>query len=61
TLTSKLVRSYFADDTEYTADGHRKVKWDCKNDAGEDVAPGVYLVLVKNNSKKRVMKVAVIR
>lgn len=61
TLTSKLVRSYSTDDTEFTADGYRKVKWDCKNDAGEDVAPGVYLVLVKNASKKKVMKVAVIR
>ncbi len=61
TLTSKVVRSYSADDTEFTTDGYRKVKWDCKNDAGEEVAPGVYLVLVKNASKKKVMKVAVIR
>lgn len=61
TLTSKLVKSFSSDDTEYTSDGYRKIKWDCKNDSGEDVAPGVYLVLVKNNSKKKVFKVAVIR
>ena len=61
TLTSKLVRSYSADDTEYTDDGFRKIKWDCKNDEGEDVAPGVYLILVKNSSKKKTFKVAVIR
>ena len=61
TLTSKLVKSFSADDTEFTADGFRKIVWNCKNDSGEDVAPGVYLVLVKNNSKKKVTKVAVIR
>lgn len=61
TLTSKLVRTFSADDTEFTKDGFRKIVWDCKNESGEDVAPGVYLVLVKNNSKKKVTKVAVIR
>ena len=61
TLTSKLVKSFSSADTEYTKDGYRKIKWDCKNDSGEKVAPGVYLVLIKNNSKKKVFKVAVIR
>lgn len=61
TLTSKLVKSFSSDDTEYTNDGFRKIKWNCKNESGEDVAPGVYFVLVKNNSKKKVFKVAVIR
>lgn len=61
TLTSKLIRSYSVDDTEYTDDGFRKIKWDCKNSEGEDVAPGVYLIMVKNNSKKKIFKVAVIR
>ncbi len=61
TLTSKLVRVFSPDDMEYTYDGFKKIKWDCKNDAGEDVAPGVYLILVKNDSKKKVFKVAVIR
>ena len=61
TLTAKLVKSFSADDTEYTSDGFRKIKWNCKNDSGEDVAPGVYLVLVKNDSKKKIFKVAVIR
>lgn len=61
TLTSKLIRSYSADDTEYTDDGFRKIKWDCKNSEGEDVAPGVYLIMVKNSSKKKIFKVAVIR
>jgi flagellar hook assembly protein FlgD len=49
------------DDTEYTDDGFRKIKWDCKNSDGEDVAPGIYLIMVKNNSKKKTFKVAVIR
>lgn len=61
TLTSKLIRSYSADDTEYTDDGFRKIKWDCKNSEGENVAPGVYLIMVKNSSKKKIFKVAVIR
>lgn len=61
TITSKLVRTFSANDTEITPDGFRKLKWDCKNDSGEDVAPGVYLVLAKNNSKKKTFKVAVIR
>ena len=61
TATSKLVKSFSIDDTEFTDDGFRFIKWDCKNDSGEEVAPGVYLVLVKNDSKKKVFKVAVIR
>ena len=61
TLTAKLVKSFSSDDTEYTNDGFRKLKWNCKNESGEDVAPGVYLVLIKNNSKKKVFKVAIIR
>lgn len=61
TLTSKLIRSYSADDTEYTDDGFRKIKWDCKNSEGENVAPGVYLIMVKNSSKKKIFKAAVIR
>ena len=61
TVTSKLVKAFSPDDIEYTYDGFKRIKWDCKNDAGEDVAPGVYLILVKNDSKKKVFKVAVIR
>lgn len=61
TITSKLVKSYSVDDTEFTTDGFRKARWDCKNDSGEDVAPGVYLILIKNSSKKKIFKVAVIR
>ncbi|MBO7611634.1 MAG: M6 family metalloprotease domain-containing protein [Elusimicrobia bacterium] len=61
TITSKLVKSFSVEDTEYTDDGFRFLKWDCKNESGEEVAPGVYLILVKNNSKKKVFKVAVIR
>ncbi|MCR4663030.1 MAG: M6 family metalloprotease domain-containing protein [Endomicrobiaceae bacterium] len=61
TLTAKLVRSFSENDIEYTSDGFKKIKWDCKNDSGQDVAPGVYLVMIKNNSKKKIFKVAVIR
>ena len=55
------MKGFTADDTEYTSDGFRKIRWDCKNSSGEDVAPGVYLVLVKDSSKKKIFKVAVIR
>ncbi len=61
TATSKLVKSFSVDDTESTDDGFRFIKWDCKNDSGDEVAPGVYLILVKNASKKKVFKVGVIR
>lgn len=61
TATSKLIKSFSIDDTEFTDDGFRFLKWDCKNDSGDEVAPGVYLILVKNDSKKKVFKVAVIR
>ena len=61
TAASKLVKSFSIDDTEFTDDGFRFLKWDCKNDSGDEVAPGVYLILVKNDSKKKVFKVAVIR
>ncbi len=61
TLTSKLVKSFSEDDTEYDGKGIRTVRWDCKNDSGEDVAPGVYIVLIKNDSRVKKCKVAVIR
>ena len=61
TLTSKLVKSFSEDDTEYDGKGIRTVRWDCKNDSGEDVAPGVYIILIKNDSRVKKCKVAVIR
>lgn len=61
TMTSKLVKAFSASDTELNSDGIRQLKWDCKNDTGQSVAPGVYFVLIKNNSEKKIFKVAVIR
>ena len=61
TVTSKLVRAFSEDDTESDSKGIRKIKWDCKNDSGEKVAPGVYIVLIKNDSKIKKCKIAIIR
>lgn len=61
TMTANIVKSFSADDTELNGDGVRRLKWDCRNDDGQHVAPGIYLVLIKNDSKKKIVKVAVIR
>ena len=35
--------------------------WDCKNDAGEEVARGVYIYFISKATQKRTGKIAVIK
>ena len=59
TMTSKLVKSFSANDVIVSSEN--KIKWDLKNENGENVAPGVYLLLIKNCGQKKVFKIAIIR
>ncbi len=64
TMKGNLVRYFSENDIEDVELGSTvfgRIKWDLKNDKGENVAPGVYLVLVKANSSKKTFKAAVIR
>lgn len=61
TMNSNLVKAFSASDTELNSEGIRYLKWNCKNDSGQPVAPGVYIVLIKDNSEKKIFKVAIIR
>lgn len=59
TMTAKLVKSFGAKDV--IVSNINKLKWNCKNRNGENVAPGVYLLLIKNAGQQKVFKIAVIR
>ena len=59
TMTSKLVKSFSSNDIIVSSEN--KLKWDLKNENGENVAPGVYLLLIKNCGQKKVFKIAIIR
>lgn len=61
TMVGKIVKTFSISDTQLNGDGSRTLKWDCKNDGGSNVAPGVYLLLIKTSSDKKVSKIAVIR
>lgn len=61
TMLGKIVRVFTISDTQLNGDGSRSMKWDCKNSNGNNVAPGVYLLLIKTSSDKKVSKIAVIR
>ena len=58
-MTSKLVKSFSSNDIIVSSEN--KLKWDLKNENGENVAPGVYLLLIKNCGQKKVFKIAIIR
>ena len=59
TMTSKLVKSFSSNDIIISSEN--KIKWDLRNENGENVAPGVYLLLIKNCGQKKVFKIAIIR
>ncbi len=64
TMKGNLVKTFSSNDVEYieindTVSG--RIKWNCKNDNGSDVAPGVYIVMVKANDKIKKYKVAITR
>jgi len=48
-------------EVEYTAQ-NGKAYWDGKNDAGKEVASGIYLGLIKSPGvKKKIVKIAIVR
>ena len=47
-------------DIEYTDQTGRTV-WDGKNDSGNDVASGIYMLVVKNSGEKKILKIVVER
>jgi hypothetical protein len=57
-IQGALVRTLV--DGTRTADRH-EVKWDGRDDAGESVASGVYLVFLKSHGEVRSAKIALIR
>lgn len=59
TMTAKLVKTFSVNDVIIS--NINKLQWNCKNDNGADVAPGVYILLIKNKSQKKTFKIAVIR
>ncbi|MBQ3835339.1 MAG: M6 family metalloprotease domain-containing protein [Elusimicrobia bacterium] len=64
TIKGNLVKSFSQRDIEFAKDDDTilgKIKWLLKNESGENVAPGVYIVMIKANDKIKKYKVAVIR
>lgn len=64
TMKGNLVKSFSSRDIEYVNNNDTilgKIKWLLKNDSGENVAPGVYIVLIKANDNVKKYKVAVTR
>lgn len=64
TIKGNLVKSFSSADIDFVKSGDTilgKIKWLLKNDKGENVAPGVYIVMIKANDKIKKYKVAVIR
>ena len=56
TIAGELVK-----EVEYTAQ-NGKAYWDGKNDAGKEVASGIYLGLIKSPGvKKKIVKIAIVR
>ncbi|MDD2524241.1 MAG: M6 family metalloprotease domain-containing protein [Endomicrobiia bacterium] len=61
TITGKIVKTFNISDTQLNGDGSRSLKWNCKNQGGDNVAPGVYLIMIKTSSDKKISKIAIIR
>jgi len=61
TISGQMVTSFSLDDTQLLGNGTRFLVWNCKTKSGNDVAQGVYMILVKNNSDKIIKKIAIIR
>ncbi len=64
TMKGNLVKHFSSSDVDYVEINDTilgRIKWNCKNDGGDDVAPGVYIVMVKANGNIKKYKVAVIR
>ena len=56
-----MITSFSCDDTQLLGNGTRFLLWNCKTKSGNDIAQGIYIILVKNSGDKVIKKVAVIR
>ena len=61
TISGQMITSFSLDDTQLLGNGTRFFIWNCKTKSGNDVAQGVYIILVKNNNDKIIKKIAIIR
>ena len=61
TISGQMVTSFSVEDTQLLGNGTRFFVWDCKTKSGNDIAQGVYIVLIKNNNDKIIKKIAIIR
>ncbi|WP_413853896.1 T9SS type A sorting domain-containing protein, partial [Candidatus Ruminimicrobium bovinum] len=61
TISGQMIISFSSDDTQIFGNGTRFLQWNCKTKSGNDVAQGIYIILIKNSGDKVIKKVAVIR
>jgi len=61
TVSGQLIKKYSINDTKLMGSGSRLFEWDCKNNSGNDVAQGVYFLMIRTESDKLIKKIAVIR
>lgn len=61
TITGQFIKSFNLEDVSVTSTGNRKLSWNCKNNSGASLAPGVYIALIKSGSDKKKIKFAIIR
>lgn len=61
TMSGQIIKSFSVNDTIFDSEGVRYLQWNCKNHSGDNVAPGIYFILIKTNSEKTTKKIAIIR
>jgi immune inhibitor A len=61
TMSGQSIESFSLADTSFDGEGRRYLRWNCKNHSGQNVAPGIYFVLIKTNTDQTTKKIAVIR
>lgn len=64
TMKGNLVKHFSQSDIDYVNKNDTifgKIKWLLKNDGGDNVAPGVYIIMIKSNDKIKKYKVAITR
>ena len=61
TISGQMINSFSIDDTQVLGNGTRFFVWNCKTKSGNDVAQGVYMILIKTQSDKIIKKIAIIR
>jgi flagellar hook assembly protein FlgD len=60
-MSGQGIESFSLADTSFDGEGRRYLRWNCKNHSGQNVAPGIYFVLIKTNTDQTTKKIAVIR